>query len=108
MPIRHGTTRSRKKLIQPSNSTRTGTSSRATCSSCHFGISTSAASRNQKKPCAGSVRRYGSSPIGGKAVRPAISTGTRPRKRRRSSSTGCAERARFATHRIASPSSSRR
>ena len=41
-------------------------------------------------------------PPAGTAVRPSISTGTRPRKRARSSSTGCAERARFATHSTAS------
>ncbi len=33
---------------------------------------------NQKNPRGASVRRYGSSPIGGKAVRPSISTGTIP------------------------------
>ncbi len=48
---------------------------------------------NQKKSRGPSVSRYGSSPTGGNAVRPNISSGTIPRNRARSSSTACAERA---------------
>src|ERR1700722_11027754 len=54
------------------------------------------------------VSKYGRSPIGGNAVRPSISTGTRPLKGARFNSTGCAERDRFATQRIVSWSNSRR
>src|SRR5205085_1018694 len=60
--------------------------------------------RNQKNPLGASVSRYGSSPIGGKLVRPNISSGTIPSYRERSSWTGCAERARLWTQRITSSS----
>jgi hypothetical protein len=46
--------------------------------------------------------------MGGKLAPPIISTGTRPLKRERSSSTGCAERLRFATHNMDSSSCSLR
>src|SRR5206468_419858 len=59
---------------------------------------------NQKNPRGPSVRRYGSSPIGGNAVWPNISTGTCPSQRERSSWTACAERARLCTQRTMSSS----
>src|ERR1700722_17435569 len=46
--------------------------------------------------------------MGGKLVRPSISTGTRPLNEVRLSSTGCAERDRFATHKMVSSPNSRR
>src|ERR1700730_4577326 len=46
--------------------------------------------------------------MGGKVVRPSISTGTRPLNEARLSSTGCAERDRLATHRMVSSPNSRR
>src|SRR5260370_24331640 len=54
------------------------------------------------------VNRYGKSPMGGNAVRPSISTGTRPLKGARFNSTGCAERDRFATHKMLSSPNSRK
>src|SRR5207248_9882888 len=48
---------------------------------------------NQKNPLGASVSRYGSSPTGGKLVRPNISSGTIPAKAERSSWTAWAERA---------------
>ena len=52
---------------------------------------------NQKNPLGASVSRYGRSPIGGKLVRPNISSGTSPANCDRSSSTACAERATLCT-----------
>src|SRR3984893_12286712 len=46
--------------------------------------------------------------MGGKAVRPSISTGTRPLNAARFNSTGCAERDRLATHKIVSSPTSRK
>src|SRR5580693_4827040 len=54
------------------------------------------------------VSRYGKSPIGGNAVLPSISTGTRPLNGARFNSTGCADRDRFATHKIVSSPNSRK
>src|ERR1700722_5907419 len=54
------------------------------------------------------VNRYGKSPIGGKVVRPSISTGTLPLKALRFNSTGCAERERLATQRMVSSPCSRK
>src|SRR6202051_4022136 len=46
--------------------------------------------------------------MGGNAVRPSISTGTRPLNEERLSSTGCAERDKLATHRTVSSPNSRK
>ena len=47
MAIRQGTTRSRNKLLHPSNSTSTGRSSKDMICSCQAGASASAVNLNQ-------------------------------------------------------------
>ena len=47
MPMRQGTTLSRKKLVQPSNSTSIGASSGTSMSWCQSGAGASVARRNQ-------------------------------------------------------------
>ena len=47
MPMRQGTTRSRNKLLHPSNSTSTGRSSIEMICSCHEGASASVVNLNQ-------------------------------------------------------------
>src|SRR5207248_7685161 len=62
---------------------------------------------NQKNPLGARVSRYGSSPTGGKLVRPNISSGTIPAKAERSSWTACAERATLWTQSTVSSSQRR-
>ncbi len=100
---------SRIDLAVPSEAVRVTNSGRISgCGVCQLGTPPCSSRMNQKKPYPGNVNRYGRSPIGGKGVRLANSTGANPRNSERSSSTACDDRDRLATQRMRSSSNSRR
>ena len=104
--MRHGTTRSRNKLVQPSNSTNTGRSSTDTICSVP-GRNGDIRRKPEPVEAVGrdrqQVRQFAD---GRKRGAPSISTGTRPLNAARFSSTGCAERERLTTHKmVSSPNS---
>jgi hypothetical protein len=80
-PMRQGTTRSRKKLFQPSNSTSTGRSSTGSLLGVPVGRQRIGGQAEPEEAVGRQRQQVGQSPIGGKALRPASPPARGPSRR---------------------------